>query len=435
MHNRFKNKGVFALSLMLIIAAGCSGSNPESASNSPGPSNSASNSQEPTTTPSGDKVKIEYFQMKPETVDVVDQLIQKFEEQNPNIMVEQNNVPNPENVWTMRVSTDDAPDAFTHYPHNSVFQKMSQEGRVVDLTNDPLLTNVSPAIVELSKIDGKNYLVPIGLATLGVYYNTEIFEQLNLQPPQTYDEFIQVAEKLKAAGITPFYFHDKDWNGIRQEVVYKMGQQLTNIEQFLDDVMNGKAHITDNPEFKPFAQKILDLRQYGQKDNLGTGYDDALREFASGNAAMWFTGIWAIKAIKEANPDLNFAMFPVPTEKAEDVRTQVSVDTAIGIPVNAKHKDEARKFVEFMASKESVQTYLQVGGYPAAIQGVTNDVQEMKRLNELIEAGKVYPTIERLWPPGTNGEVGKATQEMFATNDVDKYLKDLDDIFFNRFNQ
>jgi len=419
---------------MMATAVGCtSGGKTDGASGSPAPTSAATAA--PGAAAGGDKVKIEYFQMKPETVDVVNQLIKKFEEKNPNIVVEQNNVPNPENVWTMRVSTDDAPAAFTHYPHNSVFQKMAKEGRVVDLTNDPLLANVSPAIVELSKIDGKNYLVPIGLATLGVYYNVEIFEKLNLQPPKTYAEFIQLSEKIKAAGTTPFYFHDKDWNGIRQEVVYKMGQQLPNIEKFLDDVMNGKAHITDNPDFKPFAQKLLELRKYAQKDNLGTGYDDALREFANGKSAMWFTGIWAIKAIKEANPNLKFAMFPVPTEKAEDVKTQVSVDTAIGIPVNGKNKEQARKFVDFMASQESVQTYLNVGGYPAAIKGVTNDVKEMNQLTELITAGKVYPTIERLWPPGTNGEVGKATQEMFATNDVDQYLKKLDEIFYNRFNK
>ncbi|MFC3771545.1 ABC transporter substrate-binding protein [Paenibacillus sp. GCM10012303] len=412
-----------ALASLLAVVTGCSGS-------------SGSGEQEGATKSGGsEKVKLEFFQMKADAVDIDNQLIKTFQEKYPNITVEQNNVPNPENVWTMRVSTNDAPQVFTHYPHNAVFQQMSKEGSVVDLTNDPLLANVQPAIVELSKIDGKNYVVPVALATLGVYYNTKVFNDLGLKIPQTYDELIKTAETIKAAGITPFYFHDKDWNGIRQEVVFKMGLMLPNIESFLDDVMKGKAHITDRADMKPFAQKLYEMRKYSQKDALGTGYDDALREFANGKSAMWFTGIWAIKSIKQANPNLEFAMFPMPPEKAENAKTQVSVDTAIGLPANGKHKEEARKFVEFMVSKESVQRYVDFGGYPAAIKGVNNGVKELTTLNSLIEAGKVYPTIERLWPAGVNADVGKATQELFATGDIDAYLQKLDSIFYNKLNK
>ncbi|MEF2248348.1 MULTISPECIES: ABC transporter substrate-binding protein [unclassified Paenibacillus] len=415
-------KGGLAVLLGLtLVAAACSNGKTENVSNNGGND--------------GGKVKIEYFQMKSEVVEIVNDLIAKFETENPGIIVEQNNVPNPENVWSMRVSTNDAPAAFTHYPHNPVFQKMAIEGRVVDLTNDPLLDNVLPAIAEISKIEGKNYMVPIGLATLGVYYNKAIFAEHGLQVPTTYAEFIDVSEKLKAAGVTPMLFHDKDFNGIRQEVVYKMGQTMPNVEQFLDDVMNGKAHITDNPEFKPFAEKLLALREFGQKDIMGTGYDDALREFSNGKAAMWFTGIWAQKEIKLNNPELDFAMFPLPTEKAEDLKTQVSVDTAIGLPTGGKNEAEARKFVEFMSSKEAVEAYLEKGGYPSGINGVDTGSAEMASLSQLIKDGKVYPTIERVWPPGLNAEVGKATQEMFVTKDIEQYLKALDSIFYNVLNQ
>ncbi|MCU6709911.1 extracellular solute-binding protein [Paenibacillus sp. J5C_2022] len=429
MKARWFKGGIAALTcLTMVVAAGCS-SNTGNGNSEDVSSNSDKGGK------SADTVKIEYFQMKPEAVDVVNDLISKFEASNPGIKVEQNNVPNPENVWSMRVSTKDAPAVFTHYPHNSVFQKMAKEGQVLDLTNDPLMANVQPAIADLSKIDGKNYAVPIGVATLGMYYNKEMFASLGLQPPSTQAELIDAADKLQAAGITPFYFHDKDYNGIRQEVVYKMGQTMPDIEQFLEDVMNGKAHIADNPDFKPFAQSLLDIRKYGQKDMMGTGYDDALRAFANGETAMWFTGIWAIKEIKESSPDLDFAMFPLPTVNAADIKTQVSVDTAIGLPANGENEEAARKFISFMSEKENVETYLAMAGYPSGIKDVKSSREEITLLTELITDGKIYPTIERLWPPGVNAEVGKATQEMFVTGNVDQYLEALDAIFYNKHNQ
>ncbi|TBL78651.1 extracellular solute-binding protein [Paenibacillus thalictri] len=427
--------GVLALSLGVV--AGCSGGSSPAEAPKAGGESASKQVAAPSTTPAagGKQVKIEYFQMKSEMVDTVNGLIKDFQSKNPNITVEQNNVPNPENIWMMRVSTDDAPPIFTHYPHNPVFQQMAKDGRVVDMTGTPFMANVQPAIADVSKINGKNYAVPIAVATLGVHYNVDIFNKLGLKIPQTYDELIQTAEKIKAAGITPIYFYDKDWNAIRQEVVSKMGLMLPDVENFLDSVMKGKAHITDNPNFKPFAQKLYDLRKYAQKDNLGTGYDDALREFANGKAAMLYTGIWAVKTIKQSNPNLNFAMFPLPAEKAENTKAQVSVDTAIGLPAKGKNQDEAKKFLEYMSSKEVVQKYVDAGGYPAAIQGVTNNTKEINSLNDLIVAGKVFPTIERVWPTGVNGDVGKATQEMLATGDIDGYLKKLDTIFYNKLNQ
>ena len=430
-----KGMAVWLIAL-LLVAAGCGGNQADNRSGTNG-GNQTSGGTSSGTSGGGqtEKVTIEFFNMKADVVDLFDQYIADFHAKQSNITVEQNNVPTPENVWQMRVSTGDAPEVFTHYPHNAVFQQMSKEGRVVDLTGDPLLANVNPAIVELSQIDGKNYLVPIALATLGVYYNVDIFNELGLDIPQTYDEFLAAAQKIRDAGITPFYFHDKDWNGIRQEVVFKMGLQIPGVEEFLDQVMNGQAHITDNPDFRPFAQRLLDLRQYGQQDALGTSYDDALREFANGNAAMWFTGIWAIKTIRDSNPDLNFSMFPLPAEKAEDTRLQISVDTAIGMPADGKHPEAARTFIEFMSSQETVQKYIDAAGYPSAIQGIANNNDKIERLNDIITAGKVYPTIERVWPPGVNSDVGKATQEMFASGDIDAYLQKLDAIFFDKYNK
>ena len=422
---------MFVLSLALLTACG----GKQETSPSGGGSTTTPKTKSDAQNGSAAQVKIEYFQMKNEVVDVVNRLIEKFESEHPGIDVEQNNVPNPENVWSIRLSTNDAPDVFTHYPHNAVFRELVREGRVVDLTQDPLLANINPAIVDLSQIDGKNYLVPIALATMGVYYNVDLFHELHLDIPQTYDELIQTAEKLKAAGYTPFYFHDKDWNGIRQEVVFKMGMELDNISEFLDDVMNGNKHITEHPQIRALAERILQLREYGQQDSLGTGYEDALRGFANGKGAMWFTGIWAIPSIQDANPNLNFSMFPFPALNAEDTKLQVTVDTAIGLPAGGKNEEAARTFVEFMAAPENVQVYVDAGKYPAAVQGVQNNVPEMAKLSELIDAGKVYPTIMSVWPPGVAEEVGKATQEMFAAGDIDSYLQNLDTIFYNRYNQ
>lgn len=51
--------------------------------------------------------------------------------------------------------------------------------------------------------DGKVYGVPFAIQTLQVFYNEKIFEKNGIEEPQTYDEFIAAAKKLKGAGVTP----------------------------------------------------------------------------------------------------------------------------------------------------------------------------------------------------------------------------------------
>ena len=54
------------------------------------------------------------------------------------------------------------------------------------------------------QIDGKTYALPFSLGVVGVWYNTELFEQAGITaPPTTMDEWYDVIAKLKDADITP----------------------------------------------------------------------------------------------------------------------------------------------------------------------------------------------------------------------------------------
>ncbi|PZE22279.1 ABC transporter substrate-binding protein [Paenibacillus xerothermodurans] len=418
--NKLKRVVSFLLAGSLALAAGCSGDG--------GGGGDSGNSADGV-------VKLEYFQQKKEVVETVNNIIKKFEEKHPNIKIEQNNVPNAGNVFNMRLSTQDTPPIFTHYATAPLFLKAAKDGHIADLTGDPLLSNAIPKFLEETQVDGKNYLVPIAIGTWGVYYNLDVFNELKLEIPKTYGEFIALAQKVKAAGKLPFVFPDKNVGILGQELGYKMSLNIPDAETFIMDVMQGKKHITDSPHMHKFAEDLLELRKYGQPDSLGLDMDDAIREFALGKSAMYFQGIWSIQPMKKANPNLKFSMFPLPAEKAEDTKIGAFVDTAVGLPKDGKNAAEAKKFVEFLASPEIVQYYVDETQYPPATQGVKNNITEIKDLYAFIEAGKTFPSISRLFPPGASDDFAKATQGLFASGDVDTYLQDVDAVFFNKLNQ
>ena len=61
----------------------------------------------------------------------------------------------------------------------------------------------SPLVLELNRFDGEIHMIPRATYTSGFFYNIDMFEQLGLEPPETWSEFLDVCETLKQNGITP----------------------------------------------------------------------------------------------------------------------------------------------------------------------------------------------------------------------------------------
>src|SRR5690606_12930902 len=61
----------------------------------------------------------------------------------------------------------------------------------------------NPAAIELSKYDGKIYMVPFHLASLGVFVKKDLYEQFGLQEPTTLAELEEHMAIMHENGITP----------------------------------------------------------------------------------------------------------------------------------------------------------------------------------------------------------------------------------------
>ncbi|WP_028611649.1 ABC transporter substrate-binding protein [Paenibacillus harenae] len=419
-----------AITACLIVAAGCSAGT-ESVNNEQGSTNGANNGQSSKNTT--EKVKLEFLSNKADVAETMDKIIKGFQEQNPNIVIEQNTPPNMLKVLTMRFSTNDAPPVFTVYPSAPSFAQLLKDDNVAELTGDPVLENVEPSFVEFSQNNGKNYAVPYALEGYGVVYNADLFKELNLGIPQTYNELIQVAEKIKAAGKTPFVFADKEHSDLRRISAALLGLDMTDAVPFFQDVINGKKHIADREtEIRRFAEKTLELRKYAQKDLLGMSGDNAVVEVANGKAAMYFMGMWKALAVKKANPSMNVAMFAFPAEKAEDTKVAMQVGTALAMPKDIKTPDEVKKFMAYFATTENAQLYSDETGQISVIKGVTHKVKENIGLAEMALAGKMYRAADATWTPAMQEDFGKATQELLGGASLEAYLKKLEEIFYNK---
>jgi raffinose/stachyose/melibiose transport system substrate-binding protein len=372
------------------------------------------------------KVKLELFANKPEAASTYKELIKKFEAENPNIDIELNLPPEAETVLKTRLTKNDMPDLMA-IGGNATYGEIARAGALKDFSDSELVKKIQPAYIEMiGKLVGEDkegiFGLPYAANANTVIYNKEKFEKLGVQPPKTWDELIQIAEKAKAAGETPFYFTLKDawtalpaWNALAANIV---------ASDFAEKKNEGKASFKEN--YGEVADKMLTLLQYGHKDNFGKGYGDGNTAFAKGESMMYLQGVWAIPEIKKANPDIQLGVFALPSTNNPDENKLVSgTDVLLAMSKDTKHPEEAMKFIEFMMDEETAKTYITEQSAFSTLQGVYQEDPVMEGIKANFENGLITSFPDHYYPAGM--QAANLVQEFLIKKDKEKFLKKMDD--------
>ncbi|SDO05419.1 ABC transporter substrate-binding protein [Alkalicoccus daliensis] len=406
---------LLASSAVLLALAAC-GNNEESASGS-----NAENEERTT---------VEFFQVKAEAVDTFNVLIEQFEEENPDIEIDQNTVPDGMTVLTTRFSTGDIPDLFITYPVEEDYVLRVNNDYLMDITDEGFIDDINPEIQDRYIENGRMYGAALSLNANGVLYNKEIFESNNIETPETWDEFTAIFEELEAAGETPLIMGNQN---VDQTSIFNLNFIAQKFDaDFWERFNEGEIDITEDEEWREASEKMLEILQYAQSDHMGTNYDQGNEMFAGGEGAMYFMGAWVLPTLREMNPDFNenFGYFPFPqTNNPEENVTISGVDVGLSIAEDTEHPEETLKFVEFLI--EEAQQFANMDGSFSAVEGVEVQDEVLEGLSPHVENNQVANWPNHYWAGGTAAEADfrSHTQNFFNHEDIDQYLADLESMF------
>lgn len=400
-------KGFIVLLLAVLVLAACGGDDTTEGDSSNGTS--------------GNQVELEFFQFKGEAVREFDALIEKFEAENPNIKVVQNNSPDADTVLFSRLSQNDIPDVMT-INGGVTFGEVARAGVLKDLSDDPLLDTITDEYEEMLKRLSRTdelYAFPHSVNANGVIYNKTIFNDLGLEIPTTWDEFILLLDEIQAEGVNPLMStYGEAWT-----VLPPLNTIASNTHgmEFFDELEAGNTSFTD--VYGEIAEKLLTLLPYAENDVFGSDYNMGNTAFANGEAAMYLQGVWALGPILEANPELEVGVFPMPA--TNDHNSIISgVDVAIALADDSDHPEEAQKFVEFLLQPENVEFYLETQRMFAAVDGAEQTDPALQELQPFFEVGDVLPFSDHYYPQGYAVEV--MFQDYILGGSLDDLLAEMD---------
>jgi len=206
-------------------------------------------------------------------------------------------------------------------PPADLLAQLAKNGEVLDLESTfnqlGVTQELVPAAVTLLKkvYNGKLSALPFELNIEGFWYNKQIFAQNGLQPPQTWDELVQIAASLQQKGIQPFAASGKQGWPLTRLVGNYIFRSLG--PDALQSVQSGQAKLTDTA-YVAAAQAVANL---GKQGYFGKGvatldYMPAVDLFLQGTAAMLYMGSWELRDFNSPTVNKigasNIGFFPFP---------------------------------------------------------------------------------------------------------------------------
>lgn len=374
------------------------------------------------------KVEIEFWQNKREAVDVYKEIIAEFEEEYPDIEVVQNYQLDANTVLRSRLAQDNFPEVLTFWA-DPFYKDLASEGLLMEVSDNPNLEKVIPSYIDMMKeLTGtdKRYGIPFAVNAQPVLYNIDKFEELGLSVPETWDEMLNLMDKIKEAGETPIVFTFQDsWTTNVPWAYFEYHLQPKDFFEKLD-----AGEITFQESYQEIAEKFLKFISYDEGDIFGRDYSQGNMAFARGDSILYSQGIWAIGPILESNPDINIGTFPFPVDNdpsTTEVPTGIDTVLAISEDLSPEKEDAARKFVNFLLRPEITQKYMESQRLFAAIEGVEQTEPELQGLQTYFEEGRVATSKQLGLPATMYADMRHLVQQFAIDKDIDEFLKTLDE--------
>lgn len=316
------------------------------------------------------KVHITMIQYKPEAVKAFEKIEERFNAAHDDICLDIESPNEAMTVLKTRLIREDYPD-IVGIGGDINYSNFLDAELFADISDLDVVSDIKPAYLQIDKdlefIPQEGvYALPYAANAAGILYNKDMFDENGWEIPQTWSEFTELCETIKATGTNPLYFGYKDtWTCLAPWNALAVGLAPSDV---CSRVNSGDT--TFKAEYAEVAEKIKVLLDYAEPNPYAYSYNDACTAFARGESAMYPIGSYAVPQILSVNPDMNIDSFPFPANDNEaDNVLNSGIDLQFSVMKESKNKEAAYEVLRFLLEDETVQIYLDDQGGIACKEG------------------------------------------------------------------
>ncbi|GAB3461999.1 sugar ABC transporter substrate-binding protein [Streptomonospora sediminis] len=211
--------------------------------------------------------------------------------------------------------------------------------------------------------EGATYGLPNNTGPLVTIYNKELFDEVGIEPPATWDEYADAAERIKEekpdsriASIDP-----GDAGGLDSLIWQGGGRPFQHEGQSVTVDFTGKETRKVNDYWSDLLERDLVTAEPGWTDEWW-------RSLGDGSLATWTTGAWALGNISSTLTDNagDFRVAPAPVWDEDDPQNAENGGSGFSVLEGSDDVALAMGFLEWFSTNEaSVDAQVEAGSFPA----------------------------------------------------------------------
>jgi glucose/mannose transport system substrate-binding protein len=216
-----------------------------------------------------------------------------------------------------------------------------------------------PDLIAIASYEGEPYSVPVNIHRSNVlwYRPSRLAEAGVTEPPATWEEFFEVAEKLKAAGVPAIAIAEQDaGGGFSGHILESILLSVMGPEKYrgLFDGTTG----WDDADVTASLEIMNKLYDYANPDYLSTSWGDINDRFVSDDGpAMMVMGDWTHGVLMSKGfTDYHWTTSP------GTAGWYIMLSDSFGLPKNAPDRENAVNFLRVVASVEGQDAFNVIKG-------------------------------------------------------------------------
>ena len=265
----------------------------------------------------------------------------------------------------------------------------------IDDIADAYLQNGGIVGGEKGYLPGKSgalYGIPFGAETSILAYRKDIFEEQRLEVPKTYDEMVEVMNKLHEAGIPAMTSRGSTGHQVTAGWLLHLSPLGGSV--FDDDwnpVLNDEAGVKA-------AEMMREITRTGPTGIPAFGFGEASAAFLQGDAAMYLDTLKIASmsrdpGLSKIDGQVGYALHPT---GADGTCGSETGGFALGIPANSQNKEAAFLFIQYLTDKEGDQRMVELGGDPIRMSTIEANTEGFDEYPVVLEQ---LPCAEPDWRP------------------------------------
>jgi N,N'-diacetylchitobiose transport system substrate-binding protein len=275
--------------------------------------------------------------------------------------------------------------------------EFSAEGVLAPVEGD-LGEKYLESLVEGATVGGRVYGLPWYAGARALIYRTDVFEQLGLEPPDSWEQLLAAGRAIRdrtdlsafgVAGIVTHNFLPMVWQNGGKIAEQRQGRWVSRL---------------DAPEAIEAIQFYADLyarERFAPEGALSWNHRDVRAAFEAGALAMMIGGAFDVRTILAGHPELEGKVGTVLLPKGPaGSRDTLAGGSHLVVFEQSREKELARAYADFLLVPDRVREFAdEIGFHPGTIEGLEASRADATKLYEpfvtqLLSHSRTYPPVK-----------------------------------------